>query len=218
MLTKLQKLALLLLCLALFSSPLVLEAKEGSGNARQKDCLSPASVKLREDMRKVWTDHVVWTRNYTVSAVDGTPDQGKMLERLLQNQVDIGNAIKPYYGEAAGNQLAKLLKDHILIAGKVLDAAKSQNQADLKKYNTEWYKNGDDIVEFLSGLNNNWSLNELRDMFHMHLQLVTDGVVARIKKDPAADILALDKGTLHMLIFADVLSDGIIKQFPDRFQ
>jgi hypothetical protein len=76
-------------------------------------------------MRKLWEDHVTWTRLYIVSAVAGLPDAGATAERLLQNQTDIGNAIKPFYGEAAGERLTALLRPHILIAAELVTAAKA---------------------------------------------------------------------------------------------
>jgi hypothetical protein len=118
----------------------------------------------------------------------------------------------------AGNKLAKLLKEHILLAGKVLEAVKSGNQVDLAKYNKQWYANADDIVKFLSSANPNWSEKELKSLLYMHLQLVADSVVARIKGDVDADILAFDQGEAHIIKLADVLAVGIIKQFPKRFQ
>ena len=127
----------------------------------QKSCLTPKMVQLKEDLRKLWIDHAVWTRGYVVSALAGLDDQKDVLTRLLRNQQDIGNAIKPYYGEAAGNKLAELLREHILLAGKVVDAAKSGNEADLKKYNAEWYRNADDIASFLSEANPNWSQKDI---------------------------------------------------------
>jgi hypothetical protein len=181
-------------------------------------CLSQSMVQLKGDMRKLWINHVVWTRNYIVSAVAGAPDQDQVLAQLLRNQQDIGDAIKPYYGDAAGNKLAELLKQHIILAGKVLDAAKTGNQADLVKYNKEWYANGDAIVKLLSSVNPNWSEKELKSMFYEHLKLVTDAVVARLKGDVAADIRAFDEGEAHMIKFADILTEGIIKQFPKRFK
>ncbi|OCT16238.1 glycosyltransferase [Paenibacillus pectinilyticus] len=181
-------------------------------------CWSPSKVKLQNDLRKLWMDHVLWTRSYIVSALAGLEDQKDVLARLLQNQQDIGNAIKPFYGEAAGNKLADLLREHILLAGSVIDAAKSGNQADLAKYNKEWHRNADDISKFLSGANPNWSMKSQQDMLYTHLQLVTDQVVARLKKDWKADILAYDKNEDHMIMYADMLADGIIKQFPDKFK
>lgn len=94
-------------------SPIMAEAKE------KTECLSAKRVQLLGDMRKVWIDHTIWTRSYIVSAISNRPDQQAVLDRLLRNQQDIGNVIKPYYGEAAGNQLAELLRSHILIAGQI---------------------------------------------------------------------------------------------------
>lgn len=184
----------------------------------KQQCLSESMVQLGGDMRKLWIDHVVWTRNYIVSAVAGSADRDKVLARLLKNQQDIGAAIKPYYGEAAGNKLTGLLKEHILIAGKLLEALKSGNQADAEQYNKEWYRNADDIAKFLSSANPNWSEKELKSLLYMHLKLVADDATARIKGDWDADILAFDLGEAHIIKLADTLTDGIIKQFPKRFQ
>ncbi|MED1795458.1 glycosyltransferase [Brevibacillus nitrificans] len=211
-----QKAILLLLCQGLLSSPVVVEAEENSGHSQQEDLLKTDRVKLHDEMRKLWTDQVTWTRNYITSSIDGLPDQNKLLERLMQNQVDIGNAIKPFYGEDSGNKLAQLLSEHVLLIGKILDAAKNNNQVELKSHNTEWYQNADDIANLLSGLNANWSLNVLRDMLHTHLQLVTDVLDARLNKDWDADFTAFDKGIDHIWQVADVISDGVIKQYPDQ--
>jgi hypothetical protein len=145
-------------------------------------------------------------------------DQQQVLARLLRNQQDIGNAVKPYYGEAAGNQLATLLQEHIMLAGKVVDAAKAGNTADLNKYNVEWHRNADDLARFLAAANPNWNARLLQDMLYTHLKLITDQVVARLKKDWQGNIHAIDQNEAHMIKFADVLSDGIIKQFPKQFQ
>jgi hypothetical protein len=115
-----------------------LEAEATVTESRQNQHLSKPAVQLKEDLRKLWIDHVIWTRSYLVSAVAGLEDQDKVLERLLKNQEDIGNAIKPYYGEKAGNKLTELLRDRILIAGKIVDAAKRGKQADVKKFNKEY--------------------------------------------------------------------------------
>lgn len=206
-------LLILLMTFAMILSPVHTEAKV----SQQNPCISLSSVQLQNGLRKLWIEHILWIRSYIVSAVGGLADQEKVLERLLKNQDDIGNAIKPFYGEEAGNRLAKLLREHILIAGKVVDAAKSGNEGDLKKYNTEWYKNADDIALFLSKANPNWSYTKLKEMLFTHLQLVTDQAVTRLKSDWDAEIFAHDKNEEHMIHFADILSNGIIKQFPNKF-
>lgn len=170
------------------------------------------------DERKLWIDHVSWTRNFIVSDIASLEDKNVVLERLLKNQDDIGNSIKPYYGDDAGNKLSALLREHIELAGKVLEAAKSKDSKALEKNNKLWYENADKIADFLSKANPNYSNKELKDMLYKHLQFVTDQVVARLNKDWKADISSYDKGEEHMIHFADILSEGIIKQFPDKFK
>jgi hypothetical protein len=185
--------------------------------ANQKQTMSESAHQLKFNFRRLWMEHAIWTRSYIVSAEANLPDQKIVLARLLKNQDEIGNAIKPFYGNAAGNKLAHLLREHILLAGKVADAAKANNQADLQKYNTAWYKNADDMATFLSSANPNWNKNVLKQLLHAHLKILTDSVVSRLKKDWNGDIRAFDEGEIHLIKIADILSDGIIKQFPQKF-
>lgn len=168
--------------------------------------------------RKLWINHVLWTRNYIISDMNSLEDKAQVLERLLKNQDDIGNSIKPYYGEEAGNKLSSLLREHIKLAGQVLDAAQSGNKNDFEKNNKLWYQNSDQIADFLSSANPNYSNKTLKSMLHKHLDLILEAVNARLKKDWKADIDAYDRGEDHMIMFADILSDGIIKQFPKKFK
>jgi hypothetical protein len=186
--------------------------------AANEKTMSTQSLKLKEDMRTLWNDHVIWTHNYIVSAVDGLEDQDAVLKRLLQNQKDIGNAIKPYYGEKAGNQLAELLTEHIVIAGKIVEAAKAGKQSEVENFNKEWYRNADDITTFLTAANPNWSDKELKNLLYMHLDFVAREAAARISKDWDKNIESFDKGRAHIIHLADALSKGIVKQFPDKFQ
>lgn len=187
------------------------------GKKKQETCISPQMVQLKTDMQKVWIDHTIWTRSYIVSAISNRPDQKDVLNRLLQNQQDIGNVIKPYYGEAAGNKLADILREHILIAGKIVAAAKAGNQAEVQKLQADWHRNADDIARFLSSANPYWSFKTLQDMLYEHLQLITDIVLACLRGDWKADIAATDKNEIHMIYLADILTEGIVKQFPEKF-
>jgi len=183
-----------------------------------KMVLTKSSVDLKMTMRKLWEDHITWTRNYIISALSDLKDAGKVAERLLRNQDDIGDTIKPIYGNEAGKKLAALLRDHILIATEVVKAAKMGNNEELTKANKKWYSNADDIAAFLSGANPNWPKQVLTDMLYKHLEYTTGEVVSRLKEDWQADIDFYDKGHVHMLMFADALTDGIVKQFPNKFK
>lgn len=177
------------------------------------------ALALQDGMRKLWEDHITWTRLYIVSAVAGLPDQGPTAQRLLQNQEDIGNAIKPFYGKEAGNQLTSLLKDHILIATELLQAAKSGDTAAFEAASARWYANADDIATFLNAANpENWPLDEMKAMMKEHLDLTLAEASARLNGDWEADIAAYDQIHVQILEMADMLSAGIIKQFPKKFK
>jgi len=124
-------------------------------------------------MQKLWIEHAWWTRSYIVSSLAGLKDQNDVLKRLLENQVELGNIIKPYYGVQAGNKLTSMLKEHILIAGKIIDAAKAGDQAKVTQFNKEWFRNADEIVTFLSSANPNWNKQVLTNMFYTHLKLTS---------------------------------------------
>jgi hypothetical protein len=178
---------------------------------------TPSAVALRNAMRQLWEEHIVYTRNFIISALGDLGDTGAVTERLLRNQDDIGNAIKPFYGEEAGKKLASLLRDHILVAADIVKAAKAGNNDGVANGQKRWHANADEISAFLSGANPNWPKAALTDMLYKHLDFTTAEVVSRIKKDWPADIEAYDKGHAHMLMFADALTSGIVKQFPKKF-
>jgi hypothetical protein len=69
----------------------------------------------------------------------------------------------------------------------------------------------------LSEANPNWSKSDLEAMLQKHLDLTTGEVVGRLQKDWAADIRSYDEGHAHMLMFADMLTEGLVKQFPEKF-
>lgn len=314
-----------------------------------------AKQAFHDRMRELWTDHVVYTRSFIVSAAAGLPDTAEVSQRLLRNQDEIGEAIKPYYGDAAGTQLAALLRNHIQLAAKTLTAAKGtttamnmqsqssmpsstmatdtttradtsqsrlnsqypsnpsassktdttqarrtgvkndttqaktnaqnpsaqgrRNQADTTKRNpstratgdtskvlpssqygtvqpttdstqknaqgnapastyaqgqtnqqnqvdstalnaaiTELKANADSIAAFLAQANpRGFSRQMLSTGLQMHITLLLKEATAQVKKDWSGSIAAYDESERQVLQMADMVSDGIIKQFPSRF-
>ncbi|MGZ4890074.1 MAG: hypothetical protein ACXWBH_12890 [Candidatus Angelobacter sp.] len=169
-------------------------------------------------MRKLWEDHVTWTRLYIVSAEANLPDKGATTQRLLQNQTDIGNAVAGFYGDAAGARLTALLKDHILGAAALIEAAKSGDKAKVGEASAKWYANADEIAAFLSGANpTNWPLADMKAGMKMHLDLTLAEATDHLQGHYEADVQDYDKIHAHILGLADLLSSGIEKQFPQKF-
>jgi hypothetical protein len=181
--------------------------------------LTEKSVGLREDMRKLWEDHITWTRLAIVSLEGGTPDTKATVARLLRNQTDLGDAIKPFYGKAAGAALTKLLREHILIAADLIAAAKAGDSAKVGDAQARWTANGDQIAALLNGANPSaWPLATLKAEMHMHLKLTAEEALAHLQGKWTADVAAYDKVHRHILHMSDLLADGIVAQFPNRFR
>ncbi len=180
--------------------------------------LVPArQVALRQDMRVLWEDHVTWTRMAIVDFAAGAPSLPASEARLLRNQADIGTAIAPFYGKAAGKRLTSLLREHILIAVDVLTAAKAGDAPALALAQDRWTRNADAIAGFLSSANPTaWPRREMRAMMRHHLKLTTEEAVARLTGDWSGDVRAYDRVHAQALHMADMLSAGIIRQFPER--
>jgi hypothetical protein len=205
---------------------------------------------VRVALRKLWSDHVFWTREYIMCAVRGpggvtgvaenlpvgnagrtmaSATQGALkalpmsdadaaAARLLRNQDDIGNAIVPYYGEAAGHQLTDLLKQHILIAVELVGAAKAGDTDRFEKEDARWSTNAEDIARFLSNANKHWPMADVSDLLAQHLKLTKDETVAIIAKDYDGAVQRFDDIYNEIIVLADALYDGLVAQFPERLQ
>ena len=210
---------------ATFSALLVLAFSGGQGaeahthaTATTARAVPATQAAFRNEMRRLWEDHITWTRLAIVSFAAGLPDLGPTEKRLLRNQADIGSAIKPFYGRAAGSKLTALLRGHILTAVDVLTAAKANDSAALADAQARWYANANRIATFLSGANPvSWPLPMMKRMMREHLDLTTTEAVARLQGRWATDLATYDKVHSQILKMADMLSEGIIHQFPKRF-
>jgi hypothetical protein len=219
----------LTMLIALFSALVALAvsgghdaAAHGQGDqhatAADNGRISSSELALRQEMRRLWEDHITWTRLAIISLTTDSADTEATVGRLLKNQADIGDAVKPFYGEAAGNELTRQLRLHILIAADVVGAARAGNQAELADAQARWLSNADDIAAVLNNVNpKHWELATMKTEMHKHLDLTTQEVVARLQGNWSADVAAYDQIHEHILHMSDLLSSGLVKQFPKRF-
>jgi hypothetical protein len=198
-------------------------AQQGHATAERGHATAAArtakQVRFHDAMRKLWEDHITWTRLAIVSFAAGLPDFDPTAARLLRNQEDIGNAIKPYYGRRAGNRLTALLNEHIGGAVELLQAAKAGDDARFQAARQAWYRNGQQIARFLSSANPRFlPLSRISRLMRGHLDQTLDEAAHRLGGDFLADIRDYDRIHQHILMMADAISAGIIKQFPRRFR
>ena len=188
-------------------------------HAAPAHALTARQAAFHDAMRKLWEDHITWTRLAIVSFAAGLPDLPATEARLLANQSDIGKAIEPYYGRTAGHQLTALLRDHILGAVALLQAAKSGDQTAIAKASAAWYANANQIADFLHAANPHaWPRATMRAMMKTHLDQTLAEAQHRLQGNFAADVRDYDAVHRHILEMADTLSAGIMRQFPGRFR
>ncbi|MNO12336.1 hypothetical protein D3C76_19430 [compost metagenome] len=185
--------------------------------AATPECLSRAQVALILNMRSLWEQHVAWTRMVIRSIIFDLPDTEVTLARLLQNGPDMGDALKPFYGVAAGDAYGQLIKEHLVIAADLVKAAKAGDQAAAAAAEKKWYANGDQIVEFVSRLNLYFPKEEFRKLFYQHLALTKAEAVTLLQKDYKQSVQLYDRIEKEALAMADMISSAIIKQFPQMF-
>lgn len=196
------------------------QSRAGDHSARAMTVVvTPKALAFHDAMRELWEYHGTYTERAIVDYVAGNPDIGAVLATLYQNQTDIGNAVKPFYGTAAGDQLTVLLKTHIHDAVATLVAAKAGNQPALKQALAAFYANGNRIARFLHAANpRNWPLAAMETMMRIHLNQVVGLAVDQIKGRYAAAVELYKTYIDHLNVgMADMLSNGIIRQFPGRF-
>ena len=181
--------------------------------------LSPKGLAFHDAMRRLWEDHITWTRLAIIDLESDAPGTQETVTRLLHNQVDIGHAIAPFYGSAAGAKLTTLLKQHITEAAGIVADAKAGDQQKLKTDIAAWYANADAISHFLADANPRfWPFKAVDSMMHEHLKLTTAEAVDHLQGRFAADVEDYDAVHREILMMADSLSSGIIAQFPARFR
>jgi hypothetical protein len=212
-------LALLATSVAFASGPQeTAPAAHGDGHATSKVRHTAAQVAFHDEMRRLWEDHVTWTRLAIVTFAADSPGFGPTAERLLQNQADIGDAIRPFYGDAAGDQLTTLLREHITIAVELLQAAESGDTTAFNDAKARWEVNADQIADLLSSVNpRHWPQEAMRAAMRMHLDQTLAEAAHELAGAYQASIADYEEVHHHILGMADLLSSGIIKQFPARF-
>jgi hypothetical protein len=177
-----------------------------------------AMLAFQDQMRKLWEEHILWTRQFIVSVAHDLPDADPTAGRLLANQVDIGDIFRRFYGDAVADELTDLLTDHILIAAQLLTAAKAGDAAGVEEANAAWIANADQIAGLWARINRrSWPLAEMKAHMREHLTLTLDEAVLRLTGDFAGDIAKYEEVHVAILEMADMLSAGIIRQFPNRF-
>lgn len=180
-------------------------------------CISKTESDYLAMNRLLWMEHVNWTRMTITSIVFELPDLQFVQQRLLQNATDLGNCLRPFYGDQIADYYAKLTQDHLVIAAELVTAAVKGDTNAANTKEKEWYINADDIVSFLTSINPYLQRAVLQQMFYKHLELTKKEAVTMIEKDYKTDIEVFDEIVAEILKMSDFIASAIVMQFFDRF-
>jgi hypothetical protein len=175
--------------------------------------LTLKQLQLSNTMRRLWTEHVLWTRFFIVSTAFNLPDLQFVTNRLLQNPVDFAKVLTPFYGEEIAMEFQRLLTEHLAIAGQLVNAAKAGNNEEADRQQKLWYANAEKIAKFLASINPYWSEREWRDLLFSHLRMTEDEAIDILTGHYEKSIRDFDMIQAEALRMADVMTNGIIRQF-----
>lgn len=173
------------------------------------------AIKLKLHMRKLWTDHTIFTKQLIVDILCDLPSIDYTIDRLVRSQEQTGNCFKTFFGEVASDNLVKLLKENITIEIDLLKSIKIGNNDGATTLEDQWTTNIENMSTLLGTINQQYSIDELSDIFKTHLILTKYQFIARMNSDYNAEIMYFDMGLNHMLRISDCLTEGLIENFSD---
>lgn len=125
--------------------------------------------------------------------------------------------VKRVYGEIAGDTYSQLVKEHLLIAADLVNAAIAGNEQAAMDAERKWYDNADQIAHFLSSVNRFLDEEAVRGMFYEHLDLTKQEAIFMINIDYQKDIEVYDKIEKQAREMADTIADAMIMLYPTMF-
>lgn len=168
---------------------------------------------LKNILRMLWSQHIMWTRSYIISAISKLNDIEVVTNRLLEKPRDFANVLRIYYGDKIANEFEDLFREHLTLVVNLVISYIEGNSADITETERKWYENATQLATFLSSINPYWDIKTLQNLFYNHLDMTKDQILKRLNNQYAADVYLYDFIEYHALMIADIMADGIIKQF-----
>lgn len=175
-------------------------------------------AKLFGDWRRVWSQHVWWTREVIQSIIAGLPGTQNSVNKLLQNPYEMGAIWAEYWSDASVKRMEALFTTHLKMGGDIVTAAKAGNTQQVTELTRQWYQNADDIARALSQINPHYDMAEVQRMMYEHLRLT--GLEANYILGGQFDngIATFDQIQAEAEDMADYFAKGLVAQFPDKFR
>jgi len=181
----------------------------GSNNETESE-REDSILRLNEDMRLAWLNHVYWTRMYLMSAVADNADQQAVEERLLETADEITDVFARYLPIATTRQLRNLLTEHIEIGGQIIQALKAKNMTDYDALVQEWYRNANQMAALFANYNPYFESRETRNMLLNHLDLTREEIEHQVNGEYEQSIDVFRDVEQQALAMADYFARGLL--------
>ena len=181
----------------------------GSNNETESE-REDSILRLNEDMRLAWLNHVYWTRMYLMSAVADNADQQAVEERLLETADEITDVFARYLPIATTRQLRNLLTEHIEIGGQIIQALKAKNMSDYDALVQEWYRNANQMAALFASHNPYFESRETRNMLLNHLDLTREEIEQQVNGEYEQSIDVFRDVEQQALAMADYFARGLL--------
>ena len=173
--------------------------------------ISPAGQALYNDMRSVWGEHIMWTRQLIISIAEGLRDLGATEARLLRNPADMARVFGRYFPAATAKRIEQLFTEHLEIGGRLITAYKKGEASEASELDKRWYANADDIAAFFATIDRDYDRQMIQQMMYRHLDMTKQETAMRLAGKYEADIAAADALWKQAMDMADYFSGGIIR-------
>jgi len=174
---------------------------------------------LRSVLRLLWSQNIMWTRFYIISAMSKLSDIEVVNNRLLENPMDFANVLSIYYGDNVAKEFEDLFREHLILTIKLVNSyiaagtTTTGNKSTITEVEKKWYENANQLATFLSTINPYWDQQMLQNLFYNHLDMTKDEILKRLNNEYAAEVYLYDFIEYHTQMIAEIMANGIIKQF-----
>ena len=164
----------------------------------------------KDTLRKLFSDHAVYTKMVIVAVLDSRPEADFLTKRLLDNQPEIGDFLGQFIGRESGDAVTNLLTEHIKTAAAIVTKLRD-NSRDIQKDIDFLFNNSERVAKALSGLpSSKLDYGIVHKEFDQHNDFVLALAKLHKKAMYEKEITTYDAYYVHMLKFSDMLCDGLI--------
>lgn len=135
-----------------------------------------------------------------------------MTQRLLRNPADFAALLRPIYGVQKASMFEGLLRDHLMIAGDLVNAVKAGDEQQAEKLRKKWYANADEIAAFLHEINPYWNEKVWKELMYDHLGMTENEAGAILDGQYEKSIELFGEIQAEAMKMADYMAYGILKQ------